>query len=159
MFVTFVGCILIDTISKGLNIIYETPLAKEIQEIVKEDEDAVFITVDNIFSNYILANGGAVINSTNYVPNLELWHSLDKDKKYEQVYNRYAHVHFNLTDQDTSFELLTTDSMMVNLNYDKICELDINYIVSGTELEIKEKYYNQIYNENDVYIYKTTCEN
>lgn len=151
----------IQPLDKGLGILYEKPFAKKIQAIVEEEPNAKFLNVNGFFAiqNYILVNGGKSINSTNFVPNLELWHKIDPNKKYEDVYNRYAHVSILLIDSETSFELLREDSMLINLNYSDICITEANYLVSTFSLEDKKEYYTEVYNENDMYIYKTTCEN
>ena len=147
-------------ITKGLSIIYEKPFAKEIQALVKENKDAKFLTVDGdiVYANYILANGAKSINSTNYVPNLELWHKLDQNNSYNEVYNRYAHVVVVLTEEDTSFELVQTDTIRLNLNYNDICKTEANYLVSQKELIDNSNYYSKIYDETGMYIYETTCE-
>jgi len=160
MFVNIVGSITIHPINKGLNVIYKKPFAKEIQKIVKEDSNSKFLTVDGgvIVQNYVLANGGKSINSTNYVPNLDLWHKLDPKEKYNNIYNRYSHVAVELTDKDTSFELLQMDAIKVNLNYNDICKTDADYLVVTKELEQKDEYYKEYYHESNMFIYKTTCE-
>lgn len=160
MSVTLFSSVLIQPITKGLNVMFEKPFAKEIQTIVKEDKNAKFLTVDGgiIVQNYILANGAKSINSTNYVPNLELWHKLDLNKKYNEIYNRYAHVQVKLIDEDTSFELVQSDAIRLNLNYNDICVTDANYLVSTIVLDEHPEYYEKIYNKNGMYIYKTTCD-
>lgn len=159
MSVTLFSSVLIQPITKGLNVMFEKPFAREIQSIVEQEKDAKFLTVDRsiIVQNYVLANGGKSINSTNYVPNLELWHKLDLNKKYDEIYNRYAHVQVKLTDQDTSFELIQSDAIRLNLNYNDICVTEANYLVSTIPLDEHLEYYKEIYDENDMYIYKTTC--
>lgn len=160
MMANLVSTVLIMPITKGLSIIYEKPFAKEIQALVKENKDAKFLTVDGdiVYANYILANGAKSINSTNYVPNLELWHKLDQNNSYNEVYNRYAHVVVVLTEEDTSFELVQTDTIRLNLNYNDICKTEANYLVSQKELIDNSNYYSKIYDETGMYIYETTCE-
>lgn len=162
MFLTFISSLLIMPVSKGLNVIFEKPFAKEIQELVRNNKNAKFLTVDErkIIQNYILAQGAKTINSTNYIPNLELWHKLDQHKKFNSIYNRYAHVLVKLVDYDTSFTLIQNDTIMVNLNYNDICKTGANYLVTTKEkkLKTKDEYYKLIYDKNDMLIYKTTCK-
>lgn len=157
--ITLVSGALILPIAKGLDVIYEKPFSKKIQEIVKKDKDSVFAFVNDgvILSNYIIANGGKAINSTNYLPNLDLWHQLDSEEKYNDVYNRYAHVAMDLTEEETSFEIYYPDNIGLHLNYNDMCSIDIDYLVSSKELEAHELY-DLSYSEDGVYIYITNCE-
>lgn len=160
IFVTAVSSFLIMPITKGLSIIFEKPFAKEIQSLVKENKEAKFLAVEDgaILSNYILANGAKTISSTNFVPNLDLWHKFDFERRKEDIYNRYAHIFVHLVDNNTSFELIQTDIIRLNLYYPDICKTGANYLVSKNKLEEQDEFYSLIYNEGDIYIYKTTCE-
>lgn len=159
MVINLIGSVLISPFSKGLNVLYEKPFAKEIQNIVKNQPDAKFLTVDSsvTLANYILVNGGYSIMSTNFIPNLDLWHKLDQKGVYNEVYNRYSHIVTALTDVETNFELIQNDMIGLNLNYDDICKLDVDYIASIKVQQEKEKYYTEIYNYDNTYIYKVKC--
>ncbi|MFI3307180.1 MAG: hypothetical protein R3Y21_01300 [Mycoplasmatota bacterium] len=153
------SCILIFPITKGYGVLAEKPLALEIQKIVKEDSDSIFAAVDSgtILQNYLIANGARTINSVNFVPNLELYYMLDPLLEYDGVYNRYAHVAIILTNEETSFNLNQTDTFTINLNYNDICLLEIDYLATLTELLENDKYF-KIYEEDGSYIYKTICD-
>lgn len=157
----------VSPIYQGLDVFYEKPLSKEIQKLVSENKDYTFMTVfngtiptnraDNYIANYIAVNGAKTVNTTNQIPNLKLYYKLDKNKKYENIYNRYEHVLVNLVEDETNFELIATDMIVINLNYDDICLTDTNYLVTissdGKGLEKFEK----IYNKSNISIYKTSC--
>lgn len=149
----------VNPISKGTNVLKEKPFAKEVQKIVKGDKNGKWITVSSNYAiaNYLVANGASTINSTNYYPNLSLWHTLDKEKKYENVYNRYAHILIELTNEDTNFELITQDTIKLNINIEDIDILKIDYIVSQEKIDILESStmtFDNIYAEDGIYIYK-----
>ena len=152
-----VSCAFISPLNKGLGVFYTKPFSKQIQKIVKKDKNSIFLSVDGGITtgNYIAVNGGRTINSINYIPNLKLYRKLDKEKKYEKVYNRYEHVAVNLTDKKTSFKLVQDDFIIINLSYDDVCKINTDYIVSNKNLEKYEKVYGK-YNLN---IYKTNCKN
>lgn len=143
-------------ISKGLSVIYEKPVAKEIKKIAKEDPKAIWIVIgdDFRFPGFVLANGVRVLNSVNYFPNMDLWKKLDNKKQYEDIYNRYAHIFIELVDQPTSFELIQTDLVKLNLNKQDICRNNIDYIYSTKKLDYKEV---TVYEGENTYIYKTNC--
>lgn len=159
--VTLISSITVIPINKGLKIMYEKPLAKKIKSIVKKDDDALFISADKtVFTaNYISVNGAKTINTINHVPNLKLYHKLDPQKKYNNIYNRYAHVEVDLVDKDTSFELVYPDRIKINMSYDDVCKIGVDYLV--TDVSDKDKYdlkYKKIYGKYNKYIYKTNCD-
>lgn len=154
--------IFVNPITKGTGIINETNFAKAIQNENLIDSDAVWITenMDMIVSNYLVANGAKTLNSTNTYPNEEFWKIILEDKCEEnrEIWNRYAHVRIRLTDEDTSINLKAQDKIIVNLNYDKLSQLNVKYIVSykdENELENGKIKLNKVYENKpteEVYI-------
>lgn len=148
----------------GIDVYTEKPISKEIQSIREKDDDSIWLVVSNDFTKngYIWANGVKLINSTNYFPNYENWDKIDKDRTYDNVYNRYAHIIVSLTTDESNFELLGPDYIRLNLNSNDICTLDLGYIVSDNNIDLKKtkttNILTKIYDEDGMYIYKTSCE-
>ncbi len=157
--VSLVSTLPISPLNKGLNVFYDKPFAKKIRKLVKNDKNSVFLAVNNggAAANYIAANGGKTINTTNYVPNLKLYHYLDKEKKYEKVYNRYEHVSVKLIDGKTKFKLAYPDQIIMKLSYDDVCKIKVDYIVDGKDSNLDR--YEKIYENYNLEIYKTNCKN
>lgn len=163
---TLLTGIFVHPLNIGLSVLYEKPIANEVRNIKKENKDAVWATVNtsvvvsNYVSNYLLANGIKIINSTNYYPNFNLWKSLNLEK-YDEIFNRYAHLHIDITDNSTIPILNNTDVVQLNLNKDDVCKLNINYMLS-TDIEL-DKYndeivnFKNIYSEDGMLIYKVNC--
>ena len=137
--IAIIGGATVNPIIRGTDILSEKPLAHSIQNIVKEDSDALWITDNYIFpvSNYVVANGAKVINSTNYYPNEEFISTLFTNKEeVKEIYNRYAHININLIQNtETSIELITPDCYQINLSIQDLEKLDVSYILSGRNLE------------------------
>lgn len=149
----------VNPIIRTTDIMYEKPAAKKMQEIREQDPDAIWISENCAFqvSNYMVANGLRTLNSSNVYPNLELYEKLlgDKAKEQEYNYNRYAHNVVFLTDEESHIELVQTDLIHWNLNYNDLEKLDIDYILSNRDInELGYKEFNEIYHEDNVYIYK-----
>ena len=145
---------LVNPVNRGTEVLHNSKTAKEIQEIVKTDKNAKWISIDNIFlGNYIIANGGTAINATNIYPNIELWKQIDKD---DSIYNRYAHIIMELTEEDNKFELVQQDIIKLYLNYNYLKKLNVEYLITDKELDIPEEYkYNikNIYHYDNIWIY------
>lgn len=130
----------INPIRTGTKVIYDSEIIKEIQKI-NNDDSGKWIVEELGFprANYILMAGVPVINSTNTYPNIERWHKLDKDNKYEDIYNRYAHIQMKIykgtEDYKDKFTLIQPDTFMVNMISDDLKILDIKYIFTINELE------------------------
>lgn len=141
----------VNPICVGLSPIYEKKISKEISSIDKKEEGK-WIGLDSLVAgDFLLANGVNVINSTHYYPDLKLWSKLDREGKYEDIYNRYAHIIIDITEEDTNFELNQEDVVKVNVNINELSKLDVRYILSNKNLEefntnknqLKELYYNE----------------
>ena len=106
--------------------------------------------------------GVPVINSTNTYPDLDRWNKIDTEKKYQDVYNRYAHITINIVQNEEElsedkFVLLNPDSFKVYLTAEELKTLEIKYIFSINKLEqfnTENIKFNQIYNYENYYIYK-----
>lgn len=142
----------------GLDAIYSKPVAKEVSQIVSENPDAKWIALDSIITpDYLIACGARTYNSTNYVPNMDFWKKLDPSGAQDEVYNRYAHICIELTEKQTSMELVAKDYIRLSLSYDDLSKLDIDYILGVTEMEnAEENGLNEIYSEKGMYIYKVS---
>lgn len=157
--ITFFSGVIVNPVNIGLSSLYEKPVAKEIQQITNNDPWAKWITIDSPYylSNYALANGARMLNSTNYYPNWDLWTMIDPNKEFEEVYNRYAHINVSLVDGESSCTLINMDSISLNLSYSLLDDLDIKYILSSKALESVQSgniTFKQIYNESGMYIYQ-----
>lgn len=141
----------------GLDAITSKPVASVVTEIVKEDEDAIWIDVDSIvLGNYLIALGARTLNSTNYVPNMEFWQKLYPNGENEEVYNRYAHLQITLTDEDMDVQLPQGDYIQLTLNYEQLEQFGVKYLYSPHELESKLVDLELLYCEYGSYIYKIT---
>lgn len=144
----------VNPVTCGVDALKSKPAALAIQEIVKNDPDAKWASLN--MGQYIIANGGSCINSVNYVPNMELWTKLDPDGKYNEVYNRYSHVYLILTNEETSFYLLQTDAMTIYLNYSDMEKCEIKYIAASGPIyeENNDVDFELLYDEGGFYIYR-----
>lgn len=158
---TILSGMTVHPLNKGLKVFYDKPVIKEIQEIVADEPKARWISVGTPYflQNYVTVTGVYMINSTNYFPNFDFWNVVDKERKYDEIYNRYAHLTINLTNEESSASLLSGDHVSLNLQIDKLKELNVSYILTVQDLSNLENElvdFEQIYNEYGIFIYKVS---
>lgn len=153
----FVG-IYVNPITIGTSSITDTEIAQTAVSIAKENPDAVWIGGSQVNAQYLIANGLKVLNGINEYPNYDWIEVLDPEHEYEEVWNRYAHIIIVL-DEETSFELLSTDIYALHLTYDNLKQLNIEYYYTNEKKEEDkiQKFALETLYENDTtgqYIYK-----
>lgn len=156
----------VNPIIKGVQVVYNKPVAKEIQKIVGQDKEAIWITESTgfIYSNYLVANGAKVINSTNYYPNFKLYQTIlgeEKANKAEikSIYNRYAHTNFELVEGESDVKLVNLDVVQVDINVEDIKQMNVKYLLSIHDLESynsEEITFESIYDQDGIYIYEVS---
>ena len=151
----------VNPIARTLNPIYGKEISKNIINI-NENNPGKWVSIDNMFgATFLFANGVETFNGVHYYPDLKMWEMLDKENKYEDIYNRYAHVRVGFTNEETNFELLHADAIKVNINIDELKKTGIKYILSNSKLDeeyntkeesyFKELYFNTV---DNTYIYE-----
>ena len=158
--VTVIPGLMVNPITKGSSVMYDKPVAKEIQKITANDRKSKWLVVSEHYltSNYFIANGAPTINSVNIYPNIDLWKKIDKYNQYESVYNRYSHILVKLTNDDTSFEMVAgADLIRININYEELDKNEIKYIATDYQIDrktMKENNFEELYQEYGIFIYK-----
>lgn len=152
----------VNPINSGIDMITDSPILQAAQTI-NEEENGIWMAESLAFpcANYLSMSGASVINATNIYPNMELWEMLDEENKYEEVYNRYAHVYMELVESEdqitNKFELISTDSFKVFVTPEELKEMNIKYIFTVRVMEdynSESQEFNLIYNENNYHIYE-----
>ena len=149
----FICGAMVNPLRFGATIFTKSEVLENVKKIDKEDS-GIWITEGEMYpiTNYIAIAGVKTINVTNTYPDLDKWHKLDSEKEYEEIYNRYAHIIVNLSDEEKEekFELPNPDVFAVNMNLDDLDTLNIKYIFTRSDLE---RYNNDRYEFKDVYDY------
>lgn len=139
----------------GIDALTSKPLTKEVRKIVDAEPDSKWIATDSLVDgDYLAAIGASTINSTNYIPNWELWDLLDCAT--EDVYNRYAHMVVYLVDANTESraELMVEDTIVLYLSVNDLEKLDVDYILAVGDMSAYKDYVTKVYYGSSYYIYK-----
>ena len=133
---------LVNPVRSGINLVADDPLLNAIEKINNEEE-GLWSLIEIGLPEINLPNvvGAKTLNSTSVYPNLELWKKIDRENKYEDIYNRYAHIFITLVpnEEETKFELLAPDVIRIFIRYDDLKVLGVNYLVRGAKLPKMEK--------------------
>ena len=128
----------VNPLARGVGAIYNKTLSKAILDVSKEDSDATWLAEGfEVRGNYLYANGVKTFNGTQFYPDMKKWALLDENGENEAAYNRYAHVRMILTEDDTVFNVMGPDDLIVNLNIEDLRKINIKYIVTKDELDNK----------------------
>lgn len=158
--VALITGIAVNPIHKGISVLTDKPVAKKIQEIVKNDPENNMWLAESL-PNYFLASGAKVINSVNTYPNFELYEKILGDKarqeEYRKIYNRYAHIYLQVIEGESTIQLVQADAITLKINAEAIKQIGVKYIVGMTPLEKfsnNQIEFEKIYDEEGMLIYK-----
>jgi len=147
----------VNPLSCGLDSVFEKTITKKILNIKKEYPQKKWAAVNSMFMGNLLAMIGVkTFNCIHLYPDLKMWKLLDPDERYENIYNRYAHVELRITDEKTYFKLVQNDVFTVYLSINDLEKTGIKYIISKGVLKGFDKKLSLIDKvENDeLYIYE-----
>lgn len=97
----FVACVLgaiapgltVNPLTSGLAPILEKPILQAARLATRHPDESKWAVIgDFVFAQGLKAHGLAVLNGSHFAPNARLTQVLDPAGKYEQIWNRYAHV-------------------------------------------------------------------
>lgn len=150
----------VNPIQKGISVLTDKPVAKKVQEIVKNDPENNMWLAESL-PNYFLASGAKIINSVNTYPNFELYEKVlgekAKEEEYRKIYNRYAHIYLQVIEGESTIELVQADAITLKINPEGIKKIGVKYIVGMTPLDKfsnNEVEFEKIYDEEGMLIYK-----
>ncbi|MGL4697020.1 DUF7657 domain-containing protein [Enterococcus larvae] len=137
--VVLISGISVNPLQQSTDAVETMEIGKELKNIQKEDEGKWIVEGMGLpMNNFLLMFGLPTINSTNVYPNLDLWEKIDTEKKYEEAYNRYAHIVINAVSNDNPekgvFEVLWPDLFSVNLTLDDLKLMDVKYIFTVNDV-------------------------
>lgn len=127
----------VNPINIGTGAIYNLDLSKEIQAVHQKDPGAVWIPDTNdagAIGALIYANGAKSLGGINSIPEKSAWSAIDPNGKYETIYNRDAHISFQIVNSPTNFKLEAAGNFIVNINVNDLQKLKVKYVVSSEDL-------------------------
>lgn len=148
MCLVFISGCTVNPIATGDSAYFNHPISTAIADIRKEDSKANWMVIcdDSTIQGFVLANGVRLINAVNFYPDYGKWKLIDRKKKHDFVYNRYAHISFGLVNGNRYYKKLTNDSIYIDLKFSDLKRLKVRYILGRKGLASVLKNNNVKYN-------------
>ena len=167
IFVVLMAGATVNPLRYGVTDITESPILQAVKR-VNSEENGIWLVTDMPYPipEYLVMAGVPLINSTNTYPFLERWKMFDEEGKYEDIYNRYAHIRIyivsseeeyineNGTYTNDKFEQTTNDSFKMYILPDELKKLNIKYVFSIADLENRDTENTKFERLDDVNGYK-----
>lgn len=140
----------INPLVKGIGVIENKALSSEVESIVKSDSNAYWVT-ETMAYNYPQMFGAKTINSVRFYPDVKLMSILDPNKKFEDDWNRYAHMRVTLTPDDSSMRVGSAQDILdISLSIHDLQKLNVSYVLTTRNLtELYGNNFELIYNDKD----------
>ena len=155
--IMLVSGLAVHPVQRGISPINGSSLSVYVRSVVNKDKDALWAVEENpSLGNYIAANGAHCLTTTEGYPNLSLWHSLDPSGKYENCYNRYAHVSMSLGGSSVAFKLEYEDHFRVTMPFNRLNDLGVKYLLSSKDYSLTadgDRWFSSVHCCNGYYIY------
>jgi len=138
MVLLFVGIsgFMVNPINQGLPTIYNTALAKNVEKIVAQDKNGLWLAEGNNYLNkFPQIFGARTLNYVQFYPDKALYAKLDPGNKYADAWNRYANVNVNLVDGLMTISSPFPDQLLINLNVKQLEVLKVKYILGGNDMK------------------------
>lgn len=157
--ISLVSTFKVNPLYRGLSPLTDTRLATAIQDIVKSDPNARWISTVNTLETYPPANGAKSITGYYSYAQMKLWQQVDPDQNLQDVYNRTAHVVAQISNSN-SLVLTSGNHFTFDINPCSALpsELNVKYVLT-TQREVNSclALQQQLnFSARNVYIYKIT---
>ncbi|MBE6764879.1 MAG: hypothetical protein E7546_03235 [Ruminococcaceae bacterium] len=120
----------VNPIQKGTQCVTQTDIVRYLSSA--EDEPDALYAVEGFYpqTNIPLIAGKKCFTSTQVYPDVDRWKELDPNGEYEDVYNRFCHITFNITTEDTKFTLRHGDAITLDLSVEDMELVGIDYVMT-----------------------------
>lgn len=144
------GGLTVNPVTHGIGVIENKLLSHEVESIVEKNPNAIWMSDSTNLYHFVQMFGAKGIDGVRFYPDKQLMTKIDKQNQYEEVWNRYAHLKYSLTNEKTSMTAPVPDNVNINLNIKELKDLNVKYILTTRDLN-KEfgSSFTEIYHDND----------
>lgn len=134
----------------GIDAIEDKALSREVKKIVAKDKNAIWMSESTNLYHFVQMFGAKSIDGVRFYPDKDLMSVIDRDNHFENIWNRYSHLSYTLTNDETTMTNPAPDSTRINLNIALLKDLNISYIL--TKRNLTEEFGSQfqlLYSDSD----------
>lgn len=157
---SFISIYKVNPLYKGLGSATNSKITRTLEDY--PDEATWVVLDDRLLINFPVMAGKDSLNSVSIYPQINLWHKIDTRHKYENIYNRYAHIVFT-TDRTVKddFTLPYADIFLVKFSpCDKFIRNNVRFVLSPKPLDsqclIKKEVVELDTPSSSIFIYEIT---
>ncbi|MCI5870806.1 MAG: hypothetical protein SOZ69_03030 [Streptococcus sp.] len=124
----------VNPIVRGIGVIENKAISVTIKKIVKQDQNAIWMTENGKLYQLPQMLGAHSIDGVRFYPDLKLMKKLDPKNQFETNWNRYSHLNYILTTEETKMTNPSPDSLSIQLNVKSLDSLEVDYILTNRDL-------------------------
>lgn len=144
------GGLTVNPVTHGIGVIKDKLLSHEVESIVEKNPNAIWMSDSTNLYHFVQMFGAKGIDGVRFYPDKQLMTKIDKQNQYEEVWNRYAHLKYSLTNETTSMTTPVPDNVNINLNVNELKDLKVKYILTTRDLNREfGSSFTEIYHDND----------
>lgn len=98
--------LMVNPLTQGTSSMFDKTTMAKIREIDSKDQGRWMVSGSPTISNLVTAQGVARTTGTYYYPDWTMMEIIDKDHKYINLWNQFAHIDMRLTDGPVEFSIL-----------------------------------------------------
>lgn len=137
MIVALLGGGFVNPLQQGMGWVDKLEIVRDMRQTGTKT-DLWYVEAGYPVTNLPLLAGRCAFNSTQVYPDVNKWKEVDPLGEYEDVYNRFANISADLTEEETSFELVAGDHVYIHLNFWDLQKLGVKYILSAKDYSEKD---------------------
>ena len=132
-----VGGGMVNPVNKGLDLINDNPIVRNIEAINNESRGKWAVDMDSIVFNSLPAMAGAEsVNTVQTYPDYAMWEKIGL-KDDIVIWNRYAHIDLRMVNEkgcDMPLELLGVDHIRLRVSISNLKKISVKYVLSNQDL-------------------------
>ena len=137
---TILSTIFVNPIQQGLDDFEKSSLLCEIKELDKDNPGRWIISGNSTIANMVAGCGVQRLSGTYIYPDITMMEIIDTNHKYEESWNRYAHIETRLGEKN---EFISDGAgLRITLDANTAKKLNVQYWVANEE--VPENFYSEI---------------
>lgn len=146
---------------RGIDPIMQKTLRAVVLRLQSEAPEAKWVDVSRsqMLSQYLTALGLSTVTGVHGIPDVPFWRRLDPEGRFEESYNRYAHVQISLGEEGPFFESPHGDVLRCVLRPEDLRRMpDVRFVLARHELPDADFELLEHVRAEDLYIYRLRTE-